>query len=186
VLFSLAALIVALDQATKSIVRSRLALGETWPEGWELIRVAHIENTGAAFGILSDYTQLLTVGALLAVFVVTALIVGLAPAHRWYALCLSLVLGGAVGNLIDRIRLGAVTDFIDPIAYPAFNVADSAIVLGVGALLVFAFFDQEEEPEDVDEAVADELAAQDDVDAAGPRHHRSRARRTEDSREVSS
>jgi len=68
------------------------------------------------------------------------------PAHsRFYPTALSLILGGAIGNLIDRLRLGAVTDFIDPIYYPAFNLADSSIVIGVAALLLLSWLDGREE-----------------------------------------
>ena len=61
---------------------------------------------------------------------------------RWYTLALSAILGGAVGNLVDRVRLGAVTDFIDPTHYPAFNIADSAIVVGIGAILLLSFIEE--------------------------------------------
>jgi signal peptidase II len=147
--------VIALDQATKALVRSRLALGESWPEGWELIRISHITNTGAAFGMFRDATTILSIGALIAGLVIVVLIYRFAASHRWYAICLSLILGGAAGNLIDRVRLGHVTDFINPIAYPAFNVADSSIVIGVATLLILTLFDRGE-PSSATETAGDQ------------------------------
>ncbi len=133
-----ALLVVALDQATKGAVRSSLEPGESADVvlGFELVRVS---NSGIAFGLLGDASSgvvlAVTIGALL-------LLVG------WFAtdsgrsglwLAVGLLVGGAVGNLIDRIRLDAVTDFLDPPLWPAFNVADIAITLGVVVLAVTAF-----------------------------------------------
>lgn len=144
----LAALAVAADQGTKAIVRARLDLYETWPTGWELIRITHIENTGAAFGILQGAGAYLLVVGFVLIAGITAFLLTL-PAHgRLYHVALALVLGGAVGNLVDRLRLGAVTDFIDPTHYPAFNLADSSIVCGVALLAFLAWRDGEEGPLD--------------------------------------
>ncbi len=142
----IASAIIVVDQATKSIVRANLVPGETWPEGWDLIRIAHVQNTGAAFGILQDAGTFLVVVPLIAIGALTFYLLSL-PAHsRFYPAALSMILGGAIGNLIDRVRLGAVTDFIDPTHYPAFNVADSCIVLGVIAIAVLAFTEPDEAP----------------------------------------
>ncbi len=133
-----ALLVVALDQATKGAVRSSLDPGESADVvlGFELVRVS---NSGIAFGLLGDASSSIvlavTIGALV-------LLVG------WFAtdsgrsglwLAVGLLVGGAVGNLIDRVRLDAVTDFLDPPLWPAFNVADIAITLGVVVLAVTAF-----------------------------------------------
>ena len=139
--FSVAALVVLLDQGVKALVRARLDYGATWPEGWELIRLTHIENTGAAFGILQGAGGALTVVTLIAIAAIAVILLRLSEHNRRYALSLSAILGGAIGNLIDRLRLGAVTDFIDPTHYPAFNIADSAIVVGVLALLALTWFE---------------------------------------------
>ena len=139
--FALAAAFVAADQATKVLVRDRLAPHETWPPGWTLIHFSHVENTGAAFGILQGGGTFLIAATLVAVGVMTFLLLTLPLSSRYYPVALSLILGGAIGNLIDRVRFGAVTDFIDPMFYPAFNVADSCIVIGVGVLLVLAWTD---------------------------------------------
>ncbi|MGE3856316.1 MAG: signal peptidase II [Dehalococcoidia bacterium] len=136
---SVAAVVLAADQWSKALVRARLEYGETWPPGWELIRFTHVENTGAAFGILQGMGGALMVIALLLVAGLTFVLLTQAWITRWYTLALSAILGGAVGNLVDRVRLGAVTDFIDPTHYPAFNIADSAIVCGVGAIILLTW-----------------------------------------------
>ena len=133
-----ALLVVGLDQLTKGAVRGSLEPGERADAilGFELVRVS---NSGIAFGLLGDASSAIvltvTAGAL-------ALLVGwfATDAHRpglW--LGVGLLVGGAVGNLIDRVRLDAVTDFLDPPLWPAFNVADVAITAGVVVLALTAF-----------------------------------------------
>jgi len=143
---SVAAVVLGADQWTKALVRARLDYGDTWPDGWTLIRITHVENTGAAFGIFQGAGGALTVIALGLVAAITFVLLTLPVTSRLYTVALSAILGGALGNLIDRLRLGAVTDFIDPAYYPAFNIADSAIVCGVIALLVLTWFEKSEVP----------------------------------------
>lgn len=140
----LAAVVALLDQATKAFIRANFAVGERWPEGWELIRITHIRNTGAAFGILQGAGDFLVVASLLGVGAITFFLLSLPGHGRLYPLTLSLILGGAIGNLIDRLRLGHVTDFIDPWNYPAFNLADSAIVIGVIGMAILSFMEPDE------------------------------------------
>jgi signal peptidase II len=131
-----AAAVIALDQATKAVVRASLERGESWPDWGLPFRISHVTNTGAAFGILQDQAAFLVVMAL----------VGLAAIYLYYrnppfdhwlsAVAIGMMLGGAIGNLIDRVRLGRVTDFIDFDDYPAFNVADSAITVGVATIII--------------------------------------------------
>ncbi|MEX2375669.1 MAG: signal peptidase II [Dehalococcoidia bacterium] len=141
-----ALLIFVLDQATKAMVRNWLPLGETWPEGWTVIRIAHVQNTGAAFGIFQGGTSYLAIASVFAILAIVVFLVTLPSHTRWYPLALSGILGGAVGNLVDRVRLGYVTDFIDPMRYPSFNVADSAIVLSVGLVAFLTLFGHEDPP----------------------------------------
>ena len=137
-MLAVAGVVVAVDQASKAAVVSGLRLGEQvdLPLGFHLTRVA---NNGVAFGLLKhagDAVVLaVTLGAL-------ALVIGwfatdAARAGLW--LGVGLLAGGALGNLADRIRDGAVTDFIDPPLWPSFNVADIAITLGVVFLVLSAF-----------------------------------------------
>lgn len=138
--FGLAALIVAVDQLTKVVVRARLDVGGRWPDGAELLRIAHVENSGAAFGILQGAGGFLLVTTLIGVAAILAYLWTAPAGDRWHGAALGLILGGAVGNLIDRVGRGSVTDFIDPAHYPAFNIADSSIVVGVVALIVLSLF----------------------------------------------
>ena len=124
---------LALDQATKLLVTRSLTRGESVDVFFGL-ELTNTRNTGVAFGALEGSGAV--VGALIAVVLV--FLVGffaLNAARRWLWLPVGMLLGGAIGNLVDRIREGAVIDFIDPVAWPAFNVADMAIVGGVAALL---------------------------------------------------
>lgn len=132
--------VVALDQVTKILIRVWLAEGESWPGRDGLLRLSHVENSGAAFGMLQDSGVFLLIATVIGVVALGAYLV-LSSAGGWLSVGpLALILGGATGNLIDRAFRGTVTDFIDPARYPAFNVADSAIVIGVAALAWIALF----------------------------------------------
>lgn len=131
-----ALIVVGLDQATKAIIRASLERGESWPD-WSLpIQFRHITNSGAAFGILQDQTAFLIVMAVIGLGAIY-LYYRNPPFDHWLsAVAIGMMLGGAAGNLIDRVRMGRVTDFIKPDHYPAFNVADSSIFLGVSVLIL--------------------------------------------------
>ena len=143
----IAAAVVILDQLTKALVRAWLSEGETWPEGFDLIRISHVENSGAAFGILQDGGPFLIASSILGAVIVLIFLRAAPPGDRLYEAALALVLGGAIGNLIDRLFRGTVTDFIDPTHYPSFNVADSSIVVGVFALAVLSLVRPGSKPE---------------------------------------
>jgi len=141
VVFSLIALlIVVADQLGKLWIRSNLAVGESVFE-LGFFRLTHVSNTGAAFGIFRGHTLPLTVvscvGIALLLLYAFLFYRQFPQLDRWLAWTgLGLILGGTIGNLIDRLRLGYVTDFVDFDFWPAFNVADSAIVIGV---IIFVF-----------------------------------------------
>ncbi len=126
-----AALVVALDQLTKFLVRSRMAVDQSFPVIGRLVSFNHIQNTGAAFSILEGRKGFLVV--------LTLLIMAALCAYYLYArkkmltaerFALGLIFGGGIGNLICRLRLGYVTDFIDIHIIPAFNVADIGVTIG--------------------------------------------------------
>ena len=128
-----AAGVIALDQLTKALVRGELALGERRDvvAGVDLV---HVRNPGIAFGFLADGGALVVVGTAVALL---ALVIFFAT-HTGRPLVwvpTGLLLGGALGNLIDRAREGFVTDFVKFPHFPAFNVADMAITFGVVALV---------------------------------------------------
>jgi signal peptidase II len=132
-----AAIVLVVDQLSKALVLTFLAPGAPHAEVVivpRLLRLYYVENTGAAFGLFQGKNPLL---AFLAFGVVVALVVWFRELVRFWlgALALGLQLGGAVGNLIDRFRHGFVVDFIDFSFWPTFNVADSAITIGVLMLL---------------------------------------------------
>jgi signal peptidase II len=128
-----AGVVVAVDQASKQIADRNIVRGDA-VDVFPGLEVVNARNTGVAFGALEGG------GALLAVLIgiSLALLLGYFALHReqpWLWLPVGLLLGGALGNLADRAREGAVIDFIDPVAWPAFNLADACIVVGVFALL---------------------------------------------------
>ena len=125
--------VLALDQATKLLITESLSRGESVNVFFGL-DLTNTRNTGVAFGALEGNGTV--VGALIAVVLVFLIgFFALNSARRWLWLPVGMLLGGAIGNLVDRVREGAVIDFIDPVAWPAFNVADMAIVGGVATLL---------------------------------------------------
>lgn len=134
VLFGVAALVLALDQLTKRWVSTSLPEGTWWsplPGLWRVFRIVHTTNSGAAFGIFPNQGSLFI---LIAVVVVLAIVLyqRRLPAGGWLIrLTLGLQLGGAVGNLLDRLYYGYVIDFIDIGFWPIFNLADASIVMGV-------------------------------------------------------
>lgn len=144
--FGTALLVVLADQTTKGLVRAFMDRGETWPSG-SPVRLQYVTNTGAAFGILKDQTG----------FLILTTLVGLAAIYLYYRyppfdhfaapIAIGMMLGGAVGNLVDRVRLGRVTDFIDLSFWPSFNVADSSITIGIAVLILgYALFAERAPP----------------------------------------
>ena len=131
-----AAAVLVLDQVTKTIVRSSLERGESWPDADWPVRIRYITNTGAAFGILQDQTIFLVVMAFLGIAAIY-LYYRFPPFDHWVVpIAIGMLLGGAAGNLLDRVRLGEVTDFIDFPRFPAFNVADSSINVGIATIII--------------------------------------------------
>ncbi len=134
VFFLTALLVVVADQLSKIWVRF-------YPEGHAVfevgfLRIIHLHNTGAAFGLFQGQSLLLTVVAIIGVIAILAYALLFSRRFPFFENrlgkpVLGLVLGGTVGNLVDRLRLGYVTDFIDVGVWPTFNIADSAITVGV-------------------------------------------------------
>jgi signal peptidase II len=133
-LLVVAAVVLGLDQLTKALVRGSMTLGERRRVIGGLLDITYVHNKGVAFGALAGGGAIVAaltgvaLGAIVVYFVMRS-----RTAYLW--LPVGMLLGGALGNLLDRARDGAVTDFIDPVLWPAFNVADSCIVLGVLGLL---------------------------------------------------
>ena len=130
---AVAAAVIVLDRLTKHAVVSDIRVGDVH-KFLPAVQLVHVRNSGVAFGFLSGGGVLvlsLTLAALLALLVYFAL----RPGRPWLWLPVGLLLGGALGNLIDRLANGSVTDFIKLPLWPAFNISDMAITFGVLALL---------------------------------------------------
>jgi signal peptidase II len=135
-----AVLVVIVDQITKRYVDANLAVGESWPdESWPF-RIMHVKNTGAAFSMLQNQTLFLTVMSVVGLGAILLYFRFRPSDHPLLRTALALQLGGAVGNLIDRARYGQVTDFFKIPNWPVFNVADSAISVGVVTVIIFLLF----------------------------------------------
>ncbi|HEU4889886.1 MAG TPA: signal peptidase II [Thermoanaerobaculia bacterium] len=148
----LAAAIIILDLWTKALVLARIDLHETIPVIPNFFQLVHVRNTGAAFGIGANASSrlvplLLNAGAIAVFCVVVVYALRSAVTDRLLQTGLHLILGGAIGNLLDRFRFGYVVDFLDVYVgtkhWPAFNVADSAICIGIALL----FLDMRKKPE---------------------------------------
>lgn len=148
--FLLSAAVVAIDQMVKAWVVGNISLGGGLPFLPHVLGLTYVRNTGASFSLLSDHTWLLTLlSAVASVAVIILMAKRLFP-HRVGMIGLALVLGGAVGNLIDRVRLGYVVDMFETLFmnFAIFNVADMGIVIGgilVMCYLVFWYGKHEEE-----------------------------------------
>ena len=131
------ALAFGLDQLTKWLITTNLEHGESIPaDGF--FRLTYVSNTGSAFGLLQDQGTMLTIISFTAVALMIYLYRSTPQLSTTLRLALGMMLGGAAGNLLDRLRLGWVVDFVDVGPWPIFNVADSSIVVGI-AILVWYF-----------------------------------------------
>jgi len=138
-----AALVVTFDQLSKLWIRAHLALGESLPIT-DRLNLIHIRNTGSAFGLLANQTFLIIVIGIASLLIVLLFLRYFSRVTTLSMVSIGLVWGGAVGNLIDRLRFGYVTDFIyfrlwGDFHWPAFNIADAAITVGV-FVLIYSFY----------------------------------------------
>lgn len=145
-LFLVAGLIAVVDQITKAIVRANLSMGQVYHPEWPLshyARIVHLQNYGMAGGFLPG---------LAGFFKILPVIIGLAilvfyprvdPHDRLVRFALPIMLGGAIGNLVDRLYQGYVTDFISVGTFPVLNIADACISVGAAILIIGLFFQDE-------------------------------------------
>jgi signal peptidase II len=143
--------LVALDQLVKMYIHTRFGLGESVPVIPDLFNLTYVRNPGAAFGFLRDappmFRSLFFLSTPpLAMIIILFILKNVQSNEKVQVIALCSIFGGALGNYIDRLRFGYVIDFIDihykgVWSYPAFNIADSAIVCGVIALILLMFFD---------------------------------------------
>lgn len=145
--FLLSAVVLVLDQWTKWMIEIHLPHHASHPVIPGLFNLTHVRNTGVAFGMFAtpggEASWMLSALGLVALTLVLAYFAATPRDHRLLLMSLALVLGGAVGNLLDRMVSGAVTDFLDVYVgthhWPSFNVADSAITIGIALMAIDAF-----------------------------------------------
>jgi signal peptidase II len=150
IFFIVADIIIALDQWTKWLVRRDIPLNTSWlPESLEGLspyaRFLHIQNKGASFGLFQNGNLFFIVLTLLIVVGIVFYVSRMEHASDWMWVAAGLYLGGAVGNLIDRLTIGAVTDFVSVGTFYIFNIADASINISV-ALLLILFWLHERKP----------------------------------------
>ncbi|MBN1401184.1 MAG: signal peptidase II [Anaerolineae bacterium] len=158
-LFVIAACVIALDQYTKWWVRAHIPVNRSWnPIPWldRFVTLTHVENTGVAFGLFKGLNWLFVIVAAVVIVLIVVYYRRLAATSWVLHVAFGLQLAGALGNQIDRVLHGYVTDFIDVRVWPIFNIADSSIVVGTALLAYYAFFldrglDQEPAPEELSE-----------------------------------
>ena len=137
----IAAATLILDQVTKLLITRSFSPGDTIPVWPPVLYLTYVQNTGAAFGIFRGWPWMFIAIAAGIIIWIGRELLSRAPARpAALTAAYGLVLGGAVGNLIDRVRAGYVIDFIDVRVWPVFNVADSAITVGVTCLILFTLF----------------------------------------------
>ncbi|MBU1912741.1 MAG: signal peptidase II [Candidatus Omnitrophica bacterium] len=136
-------LILLIDQVSKAVISSRLSVGRSIPIIKNVLHITFVKNTGAAFGLFKNNTYFFIAVSVIAVILIGVVLVKAARRGNFsekflFYYSLILIMAGAFGNLIDRIRLRYVIDFIDVRIWPVFNIADSSITIGT-ALLIISF-----------------------------------------------
>lgn len=142
-------IIAILDQAAKFFAAGLLQEAGSKPLIENVFHLTYVENTGAGWGMFSDHTWILTVVTFIIVVAAVAYMVVTRPKNRMLLTSITFLLGGAIGNLVDRIRLGYVIDFFDftLIDFPVFNIADCFVTIGaiIFAVYIIFFSDKKEE-----------------------------------------
>jgi signal peptidase II len=159
-LFTVAVIVITIDQITKAIVRANIPFGGQWmPLAWlaPYFRFVNWNNTGAAFGLFQSGGVLFAVLAVMISIFIVIYFPRIPREERLMRFAIALQLGGALGNLIDRVRFGPVTDFISVGEFPVFNVADSCITIGVGMLILAMWLSERQEQKKPLEVKAEEI-----------------------------
>src|SRR3989338_8567585 len=144
--FLISLLVLSVDQITKILVRTGIKEGTSIEIIPKLIYFTHATNTGASFSMLTNYSFLLTI---IAVFVIIGIFIFYPKIPLQYRTAAALILGGAAGNLIDRLQYGTVTDFINVQIWPIFNVADSAITIAAILLIVIVWKEEKNDNKEI-------------------------------------
>ncbi len=137
---------ILLDQLTKWLAVAFLKPIETFPIIKDALHLTYHENKGAAFGILQDHRWVFMLISTVAIITLIFYLVKFSPKNKWLGIGLSFIVGGGIGNMIDRTLMGYVVDFIDfrLINFAIFNIADSFVCVGAVLVLIYVFFFSEE------------------------------------------
>ena len=141
--FALMLGVVVLDQITKWLAVVYLKSIDTLPLWQDVLHLTYYENPGAAFGILTEHRWVFMIISTLAIIALSYYLIRQRPENFWVKLSLGMIVGGGVGNMIDRVILGYVIDFIDfcLIDFAIFNIADSFVTVGAGIMIVYLIVD---------------------------------------------
>ena len=152
-LFPTALTVIGLDQWTKYLVRANLSLGDSWSP-WEWLtpyaRFVHWYNTGVAFGMFQNNNILFAILVSIIALIIIIYYPSLTEGDWFLRVALSLQLGGAVGNLIDRLTIGHVTDFLSVGNFAVFNIADASVTVGVGIMILGMWIQERKSKEDAE------------------------------------
>lgn len=135
-IISTAIIIAVIDQLTKFLARQNLQLNESIPIIKNIFHLTYITNTGSAFGMFQGFNLLFIIFSIIVIIILSNHLKKIKPNERYLQFAVSLLLGGTIGNLLDRIFYGAVIDFIDLRVWPVFNIADSAVTISILFLII--------------------------------------------------
>ena len=143
--FIIALAVVVIDLALKYAVSSGMTVGQSFEVIPSVLNVTYVQNTGAAFGILGEQRWIFIVVSAIMIVLLTLFLARAKGYHKLVYISAALILGGGVGNMVDRLSLGYVIDYIDFCAFPSlwrwvFNAADTAVCVGAGLLIVYLLF----------------------------------------------
>ena len=143
ILLAIIAGVIGLDQLTKWLTVVNLEEWESFPLWQDVFHFTYVKNTGMAFGMLKDHRWVFMVFSTISIIALIVYLFRFRPQSRWMQVSMAFIIGGGIGNMIDRILLGYVIDFLDftLINFAVFNVADSFVCIGAGMMIVYLVID---------------------------------------------
>ena len=143
ILIAVIAAVIGLDQLTKWLTVVNLEEYESFPVWQDVFHFTYVKNTGMAFGMLKDHRWVFMVFSTIAIVALIVYLFRFRPESRWMQVSMAMIIGGGIGNMIDRVFLGYVVDFIDVtlINFAVFNVADSFVCVGAGIMILCLVLD---------------------------------------------
>ena len=135
-IFSIALVVVFLDQLTKFLIKENFQLSHSLPIIKNILHLTYVTNTGSAFGLFKNFNIFLICFSIIAIIVIFYYLKSIVKNEKLLQFAVGLLLGGTIGNLIDRLLYGAVIDFIDFRIWPVFNIADSAVTISALLLII--------------------------------------------------